>query len=163
MRAFIDHEPPSGDTMRARFGTACWLAVACWGTPALAQTAAEVHGALTGAWLARKAERDGKNARDVVGNRLSFFGRTFEIRSKDGKTLFAGTYDLNPGAKPASIDFTHKQGKLKGKAWKGIYALEGGTLTVCDNAVNMKKDRPKAFETKAGSGIVCIDFQRATK
>ena len=147
--------------MRASVWTACWLAAGLVGTPALAQSTAEVQQQLQGAWNARKAERDGKNARDVVGNRLTFFGRTFEIRTKAGKTLFAGTYDLDTSARPASIDFTHKQGKLKGKAWKGIYAFEGGTLTICDNAVNLAKARPKAFETKAGSGFVCIDFQRA--
>jgi hypothetical protein len=33
--------------------------------------------------VAIKAERDGKTADDVVGNRLSVTGNRFEIRSKD--------------------------------------------------------------------------------
>lgn len=32
---------------------------------------------------------------------------------------------MNPGAKPASIDFEHAEGGLKGKAWKGIYTFDG--------------------------------------
>lgn len=49
----------------------------------------------------------------------------------------------------------------QGKMWKGIYALDGDALTICDNAPNLDKDRPAAFEAKTGSGYVCITFARA--
>jgi hypothetical protein len=52
-------------------------------------------------------------------------------------------------------------GSLNGKAWKGIYALEGETLTICDNAPNLDKGRPAAFEARTGSGYVLITFKRA--
>jgi uncharacterized protein (TIGR03067 family) len=116
---------------------------------------------LQGAWTAIQAERDGKAADDVVGHRLSFSGNRFQIQSKDGKTLHAGTVRVDPGAKPAAIDFTHADGALKGKAWKGIYALDGDTLRICDNAPNLDKGRPAAFEAKSGSGHVLITFRRA--
>jgi hypothetical protein len=45
--------------------------------------------------------------------------------------------------------------------WKGIYAVDGDTLTTCDNAPNLKKGRPTAFEAKSGSGYVLITFKRA--
>jgi hypothetical protein len=57
--------------------------------------------------------------------------------------------------------WTATEGALKGKAWKGIYALDGDTLTTCDNAPDLDKGRPAAFETKAGSGHIFITFQRA--
>ena len=41
------------------------------------------------------AERDGKAADDVVGHRLSFAGNRFEIQSRDGKPLYAGTVRVN--------------------------------------------------------------------
>jgi hypothetical protein len=69
---------------------------------------------------------------------------------------------MDPSAKPAAIDFEHKEGVLKGKAWKGIYALDGDTLTICDNAPNLNKGRPTTFEIKSGSGYVLITFKRAT-
>jgi hypothetical protein len=50
---------------------------------------------------------------------------------------------------------------LKGKAWKGIYALDGDTLMTCDNAPNPYKGRPTAFEAKTGSGHILITFKRA--
>ncbi len=77
---------------------------------------------LQGTWTATTAERDGKGADEVVGNRLSLAGDRFRIQSKDGKLLYAGTVWADPGAKPAAIDFAHKEGVLNGKVWKGIYA-----------------------------------------
>jgi uncharacterized protein (TIGR03067 family) len=115
---------------------------------------------LQGTWTAAEAERDGKAADEVVGHRLTFKDERFEIHSKDGKRLYAGTVRLDPSAKPAAIDFELTEGPLKGKVWKGIYSLEGGTLTTCDNAPNLDAVRPRAFEAKSGSGYVLIRFRR---
>ena len=68
---------------------------------------------------------------------------------------------MDASAKPAAIDFKHTDGLLKGKTWKGIYALDGDTLTICDNAPNLDKGRPAALEAKSGSGYVLITFKRA--
>ena len=38
---------------------------------------------------------------------------------------------------------------------------EGNTLTICDNAPDLTKGRPSAFEAKSGSGHVLIRFERA--
>jgi uncharacterized protein (TIGR03067 family) len=116
---------------------------------------------LQGTWTATKAESDGKAAADVVGHQLVITGNDFQIRSGDGKLLYGGYVRMDPSAKPAAIDFGHKEGVLKGKAWKGIYALDGDTLTTCDNAPDMKKSRPAAFQAKRGSGYVLITFKRA--
>jgi uncharacterized protein (TIGR03067 family) len=132
-----------------------WLMAA-----ASAQPAEPVDAKLQGTWTATRAERDGKAADDVVGHRLSFTGHRFQIRSTDGKVLYAGTVRVNPNALPATIDFEHAEGALKGRAWKGIYAVEGDTLQVCDNAPNLDKDRPAAFQAPTGSGYVLIAFKR---
>src|SRR5437764_11357453 len=137
----------------------CWLIL---GTGlVLAQPAEQAQKQLQGTWAATRAERDGKAADDVVGHRLSFTGNRFEIRSKDGEPRYEGTFRVDARTKPAAIDFEHTKGALKGKAWKGIYALDGGTLTTCDNAPNLDKGRPAAFEAKSGSGYVLITFKRA--
>jgi uncharacterized protein (TIGR03067 family) len=139
----------------------CWLILGTWLVPAFAQPAEEAQKKLQGTWTATKAERDGKAADDVVGNRLSFNGNRFRILSKDDKPLYAGTVRVDPSVKPAAIDFDHTDGALKGKAWKGIYVLDGDTLMTCDNAPNLDKRRPAAFEAKSGSGYVLITFKRA--
>jgi uncharacterized protein (TIGR03067 family) len=126
---------------------------------AFAQQAEEAQKKLQGTWAATKAERDGKAADDLVGHRLSFTGNRFQIRSKDGKTLYEGTFRVDAKTKPAAIDFEQTKGDLKGKSWKGIFALDGDTLTTCDNAPNLDKGRPAAFEAKTGSGHVLITFK----
>jgi uncharacterized protein (TIGR03067 family) len=115
---------------------------------------------LEGSWTAAAAEREGKADPDVMGHRLSVAGKDFKVRSKHGKLLFAGRLRTDPQAKPATIDFEHKEGALQGKAWKGIYVLDGDTLKICDNAANLAKGRPAAFEANGGSGYVLITFRR---
>jgi uncharacterized protein (TIGR03067 family) len=107
------------------------------------------------------AEREGQRADDVVGHRLSFAGNRFQIRSREGRLLYRGTFQVEPGTKPAAIDFQHAEGALEGKAWKGIYALDGDTLAICDNAPDLDRSRPAAFEAGPGSGYVSITFERA--
>jgi uncharacterized protein (TIGR03067 family) len=137
----------------------CLLVV--WPVLANAQPTEDAQKKLQGTWTAIKAERDGKAAEDVVGHRLSLTGNRFQIRSKDGKPLYAGTFLLDPRAKPAAFDFELTEGDLKGKVWKGIYALDGDTLTTCDNGPDPDKSRPAAFEAKRGSGYILIVFRRA--
>jgi len=141
--------------------TICFAVLALSLAPALAQPADDAQKKLQGSWTATRAERDGQPAGDVVGHRLSFDGNRFRIQSRDGKPLYAGTVRVNPGAKPAAIDFEHTDGDLKGKAWKGIYTLDGDTLTICDNGADPSKGRPTAFAAARGSGDVLITFSRA--
>jgi uncharacterized protein (TIGR03067 family) len=129
--------------------------------PAFGQPPEEAEKKLQGTWTTIKAEREGKAAEDIVGHRLSFTGNRFQIRSQDGKLLYEGTFRVDPKTKPASFDFEHTLGALKGKTWKGIYVLDGDTLTTCDNGPNLDKGRPAAFEAKPGSGHILITFKRA--
>jgi uncharacterized protein (TIGR03067 family) len=138
----------------------CLLALAAGLSPALGPQVQVAQKALQGTWAATAAQSDGKPADDVVGHRLSFMGDRFRIQDRDGKTLYEGTFRVDPGAKPGAIDFEHTGGPLKGKAWKGIFALDGDTLRTCDNAPDLAKGRPAAFEAKSGSGYVFITFKR---
>ena len=147
--------------MRRMTGAMCWLILGTGLVPAFAHRPEEAQKELQGTWVPTKAERDGKAADDVVGNRLSFTENHFQIQSKDGKPLYAGTVRLDPSAKPPAFDFEHREGALKGKVWKGIYALDGDTLTTCDNGPNLDKGRPAAFEATTGSGHIVITFKRA--
>ena len=147
--------------MRRMIWAMCGLLLGTGLVPAFAQQAEEAQKQLQGTWAATRAERDGKPADDVVGHRLSFTGNRFQIRSKDGKTLYEGTFRVDAKTKPAAIDFEHTEGPLKGKVWKGIYALDGNALTTCDNAPEPNKGRPTAFEAESGSGYVLIMFERA--
>jgi uncharacterized protein (TIGR03067 family) len=124
-------------------------------------SSAQGAGNIQGAWAVVSAEQDARPATDVMEHRLTFSGDTFTIRRSD-HILYQGTYLTDPGRKPAQIDFRHTEGTLKGKTWKGIYRLEGETLTICDNAPDMTRPRPARFATRAGSGAICLVFKRAT-
>jgi uncharacterized protein (TIGR03067 family) len=116
---------------------------------------------LQGTWTATKAERDGRPAADVVGHRLSVSGNRFQIQSKDMNALYSGTIRVDTSVKPAAIDFEQAEGGLKGMTWKGIYALDGNSLTICDNAENLDAERPSTFDAKSGSGYILVTFDRA--
>ena len=120
---------------------------------------AQDTGNIQGAWTVVSAERDAKPTAEVAGHRLTFSGDTFTIQH-EGHALYRGTYSVDPSRKPASIDFLHGEGTLKGKSWKGIYRLDGEALKICDNAPNTAKARPTRFA--ASSGYICIVFKRAT-
>ena len=144
-----------------QYSAMCCLIISTGLVLACAPPARAAETTLQGSWIATNAEQDGKAADDLVGHRLSFMGHRFEVRSKDDKPLYAGAFQMNPSAKPATIDFQQKKGTLNGKVWMGIYAVDGDTLTTCDNAPDTRKSRPAAFEAKSGSGYVLITFKRA--
>jgi uncharacterized protein (TIGR03067 family) len=114
---------------------------------------------LEGAWSAIAAERDGAPAPELVGNRIEFTGDGFRI-SHDGKLLFGGRFTANETVVPAEIDLKVEEGAAKGQSWAGIFRIENGALTICDNAPNPAAPRQKDFTAPKGSGYVCLTFER---
>lgn len=115
---------------------------------------------LQGTWRATKAKRNGLAVADVIGHRLTFTGKRFQLRSQDGKAVSEGTFSLDLSVEPPDIDFHHQSGGLKGKTWRGIYTLEGDVLKICDNSPDLEKPRPVEFEAQRDSGHVLITFGR---
>ena len=70
-----------------------------------------------------------------------------------------GTFTIDPKKTPATIDLVPGKGRYEGKTLPGIYKLEGDTLTIA--FAEPGKDRPTAFESKAGSGVVLVVHKRA--
>jgi uncharacterized protein (TIGR03067 family) len=62
-----------------------------------------------------------------------------------GSDFGAGTYTLNLGANPKTLDAIGTGGKSAGKNYLGIYKLNGDTLEWC--AANPNIPRPKDFST----------------
>ena len=71
-----------------------------------------------------------------------------KITAKDGSKigLGEGTYKLNLGTTPKTLDAVGTGGKTQGKNYLGIYKLNGDTLEWC--AGNPDIPRPTAFFTK---------------
>ena len=134
------------------------LSLLCWVFIMAGETVAQ-YSDLEGAWTAIAAERDGTAAAELVGNRIEFTGDRFSI-AKAGSVLFAGHATVAPQAVPAPIDFAIEEGAVKGQSWLGIFKIEDGTLTICDNAPNPQAKRPRDFAAPKGSGYVCLQFKR---
>ena len=115
---------------------------------------------LAGTWTALRAERDGAPAPELIGHRLMFAGDRFEIAGKDGQLLFAGSYSVDDVTQPAAIDFVNDGGTAAGQTWEGIYRLDGGELTIVDDAPDPAQGRPTDFTTAKGSGRVLLVFTR---
>jgi uncharacterized protein (TIGR03067 family) len=105
--------------MQRRTSVMWWLIISTGLVLACALPAEAAETTLQGTWIATKAEQDGKAADDLVGHRLSFMGNRFEIRSKEDKPLYAGTVQINPSTKPATIDFQQNKGGPKGEGLEG--------------------------------------------
>src|SRR5262245_60200050 len=84
------------ETMRRLTSVLCGLIIGTGLGPAFAQSVEDARKSLQGTWTAEEAERDGKAAEDVLGHRLTFSGNRFQIQSKDGKPLYAGTVRVDP-------------------------------------------------------------------
>src|SRR5581483_3259570 len=138
--------------MRPMMWATYWLILGTGLAPVFSYAAQEDPNKLQATWTTIKAVREAKPTDDVLGHRLFMTGNHFEIRSKDGKLLYEGTFSVDANKKPAAFDFEHTGGILKGTKWKGIFALDGDTLTTCDNGPNPNAGRPVALEAKAGSG-----------
>jgi uncharacterized protein (TIGR03067 family) len=118
------------------------------------------RGELRGRWTAVRAEQDGREAADIVGHLLVIEDGRFRIQEK-GETIYEGTLGLDQSASPGAIDFRHTGYSPRGKTWRGIYKIDGDTLTICDNAGDMQKSRPMSFDTRPDSGRVLVVFKRA--
>jgi len=114
---------------------------------------------LDGRWFAKAATVAGQVAPQIVGQRLSFEGNRFRI-TKQGELLYGGSFRIDAAAQPPTIRFDQTETQALAGVWLGIYELVGDKLTICDNAPDMAKPRPKGFGACAGAGYVLIHFTR---
>jgi len=117
---------------------------------------------IDGTWTAASAQRNGQPDPAVTGHQLTVAGNTFVIK-RGGQTLYAGTVTTDPSRTPAHIDFHHTEGAAKGTTWRGVYALQGDTLTIADNAADTTRPRPTALAAPADSGHVVVVFTRGAR
>lgn len=114
---------------------------------------------LEGTWSAISAERDGAAASELIGHRIEFAGDHFQIAGKDD-VLFGGSFTVAAAQAPAFIDFKIAEGAARSQSWAGIFRIENGLLTICDNAPDPAASRPREFGAPKGSGYVCLTFKR---
>jgi uncharacterized protein (TIGR03067 family) len=75
-----------------------------------------------------------------------------------GKMLDKGTFTLDPGKKPASMDIEGTEGPNKGKTFPAIYELSGDSLKVCYDLAG--KARPTEFKTMPKTMTFLVVYKR---
>jgi uncharacterized protein (TIGR03067 family) len=106
--------------------------------------------AFAGTWEIATVKPDGatKDARRLVFNKDG----TYAAQDKDGKELWAGTFEVDPTLSPKVWDHRSHDAKKKGTDVLGIYELEADTLKVACVVGEWKgkewtgKPRPKAID-----------------
>jgi uncharacterized protein (TIGR03067 family) len=86
---------------------------------------------------------------------------------RDGKLDGYMTYRISAADYPRTIDLTPDRGPAKGKTLKGIYDLDGNTLTICHVSPTTeepaKAGRPKEIGAKGTVTVVFRGFAAQTK
>lgn len=131
------------------------------GAPVPQKDATEDKKAIEGMWVVESAHREGKADDAIKGDKLTFKAGNITIQSAKGEKDEKGTYVLDPGKKPATIDMTAADDKKE--VVKGIYALEGDTLKICMTDGPDKESRPTEFSAKKGSRYLLVVLKRLKK
>jgi uncharacterized protein (TIGR03067 family) len=114
---------------------------------------------LSGTWERVSHTVDGKEAPAPGGKKFATTIADGKFSSKLGdEEVSAGTFTLDPTAKPPAIDIEYTLGPNKGKKFLAIYELKDDELRVC--AAPAGKERPTELASKVGSGLSLGAFKR---
>ena len=103
---------------------------------------------LQGTWNVAEVEIDGQAMPSPPGACIAMEGAQFQ--SLGMGAVYAGTIELNAGAKPLQFDLVFAEGPLNGTRSLGIYELHGDEWRICLTVTS--NTRPRNFSTTPGSG-----------
>jgi uncharacterized protein (TIGR03067 family) len=102
----------------------------------------------------------GKKRPDTVNvvSKLTISKNQWVVTYRDFASNTQATIEIDPSKDPKTIDLTFRGEELPAR---GIYKLEGDTLTVCYNAT-VGGERPKEFKSTQEMGVLEV-WKRAKK
>jgi uncharacterized protein (TIGR03067 family) len=137
--------------------------VAVAGEPDKKAATAKALETFAGTWEIAPVQPDGatKDARRLVFHTDG----TYAAQDRDGKELWAGTFEIDPTTRPKVWDHRSRDARKEGKDVLGIYDLDGEKLKVACVVGRWKgkewvgRPRPKGFDPKQAD--VVIELKRA--
>jgi uncharacterized protein (TIGR03067 family) len=124
---------------------------------AVKQEKAEKSSKFEGRWIVVSSTVDG-DAQDMQGDRVHLAKGKITVEEHGGDVQEC-TYEADTTKKPHHIDVTPKQGKDKGKVFKGILILEENLLKLC--LARPGDDRPTEASSQEGSGHILLVLEPA--
>jgi uncharacterized protein (TIGR03067 family) len=119
-------------------------------------------GGLEGTWVTTEINFGGKKLPKEQVEKLQLTvtvrGDKYAVQVQ-GKVEEEGTFKADPSKKPKTLDLNIESGKNKGKTQRGIYRVDGETLSV-SFAPAGAKERPGAFTFEEGSKYQTYVLQR---
>ena len=115
---------------------------------------------IEGTWRIVGLNINGNSAEEQDMAKLTVINRadgTWTLRS-EGEMVTKGTSELDPTKKPKEIDFTATEGGGSGNHYLGIYQLGDSKRKMCFAPPG--KPRPTEFESRPGSQIILVEFER---
>ncbi len=108
---------------------------------------------LQGVWTVFRARRDGEIDAELAGATVVIADDTF--MSKSGEKVSAqGTWKIDAGKKPKSIDIEYTDGPEKGQTVRGIYSVNDGIWSLVLSPAG--QDRPVSFKPSSYIGYTLL-------
>jgi len=115
---------------------------------------------LVGEWVGETGIRGGKPHNPPPGTTITFTkDGKMTMKEGPGDKVMEGTYTADPKKDTPEIDIVLVPA-MRESTIVGIYRIEGDTLTMC---FSMGGDRPRAFESPAGTQVMLVTCKRAKK
>jgi uncharacterized protein (TIGR03067 family) len=123
--------------------------------------AADKSEAFAGKWVIESAVRDGKDDAGLKGAIRIHDGENYSVTPAEGSKTppVKGTFMVDVSKTPATIDMKPTTGRYKDKVLLGIAKIDGDNLVIA--FAEPGKDRPTAFESKEGTGVVLAVHRKA--
>jgi uncharacterized protein (TIGR03067 family) len=113
---------------------------------------------IQGTWLPVTAELSGQPFPDEIRKSMKLVVKEHDYLVTVGSQPDAGTWKIDTGKMPKTMDITGTKGPNKGKTFLAIYELKGDTLRVCYDLSG--KSRPSEFKTKPMTQLFLVLYER---